>query len=248
MKKIAFNIVFFVAIWQIVHYLHLFGDKLPSISSVLIAFYDLDVVIEILFAFCVTLGNVFASLVLGIFLGYLLGITIGETPKIRSFFYSYLNGIKAIPITVLLPLFIAAFGYKNFPIPIIALPITAIIAVNIAESCDKINVNRMSVAKLLSISKFNYWYHILRWETLDILFASLRIVITYALALQIAFEYFLQHTKGIGEWINRVEYGKGDNYLGNMYAAIFVVALFGILCIKSLDKISKHQLKWKTQI
>lgn len=73
-------------------------------------------------------------------------------------------------------------------------------------------------------------------------------MITYALALQIAFEYFLQHTKGIGEWINRVEYGKGDNYLGNMYAAIFVVALFGILCIKSLDKISKHQLKWKTQI
>lgn len=248
MKKTFFNIIFFVLIWQTVHWFHLFDDKLPSIMAIFYAFYDLNTVGEIFFSFCVTLSYVAASLTLGIILGYLLGIIISETPKIRGFLYSYLNGIKAIPITVLLPLFIAAFGYKKFPIPIIALPITAIIAVNIAESCDKINVNRLSVVKLLSISKFDYWYHILRWETLDILFASLRIVITYALALQIAFEYFLQHTKGIGEWINRVESGKGENYLGNMYAAIFIVAFFGILCIKLLDKISKHQLKWKTQI
>ena len=70
------------------------------------------------------------------------------------------------------------------------IPIIAIIGVNIGEASEKINQNRLSVINLLSISKFNYWTHILRWETLDILFASLRIVITYALALQIAFEYF----------------------------------------------------------
>lgn len=248
LKKVILNTAIFIILWQVAHWLNLFSDKLPSLLSVAKAYINPNVVVEMLIALSTTLKYVAASLILGISIGYCLGIIIGLTPKVKSFSYSYLNGIKAIPVTVLLPLFLAVFGYQKFPIPIIAVPITAIIAVNIAQACEKTNVNRQSLAKLLAISKFNYWLHILRWETLDILFASLRIVITYALALQIAFEYFLQHTKGIGEWIYRTDYGQGENYLGNMYSAVILVAFVGIMFIKLLDLISKHQLKWKTQI
>lgn len=199
-------------------------------------------------AMLVTLKYVILSLLLGVSVGYSLGVFLGVTPSVRGFFYGYLNGIKAIPVTILLPLFLAFFGFHNFPIPIISVPIMAIIAVNIAEACDKINSNRQSLAKLLEISKFKYWLHILRWETLDILFASLRIVITYALALQIAFEYFLNHLKGIGCYISVVYSGSADNRLGNMYAAILLIAFVGIGSIKILDIISQKQLKWKTQI
>jgi ABC-type nitrate/sulfonate/bicarbonate transport system permease component len=248
MKHRIINIVLFLFLWQVAVWLNIFSGKLPSLLDVCFAFGDLSVLTEMIICLLITFKYIIISLLIGVLIGYFLGIIISLYPKLKHFTYDYLNGIKSVPVTILLPLLIAIFGIYYFSIPTISLPIAAIMAVNIGQASEKVNKNRQSIVKLLSITKFDYWLHILRWETLDDLFASLRIVITYAIALQIAFEYFLAHLKGIGRYIYLVYNGSRDNKLGETYAAIILVAFIGILLIKILDIYSKKALKWKTQI
>lgn len=248
MKNNLRNILIFIILWEVIVYLNFFKGKLPSLLEVKTAFVDLEVLGEIGSSLLITLKYVFASLLIGSSLGYIIGTYIGLNPKIKKIIYPFLNAIKTIPITILLPLFLSLFGYENYPIPIISLPILAIIGANIAEAIVLINLNRTSSYKFFEIPKFNYWLHILRWETLEVLFSSLRIVITFTLALQIAFEYFLMHQKGIGYYIKLVYEGSRANKQGETYLAIIIVAFLGITSVKFLDLISKNILKWKVQI
>ena len=248
MKNSLRNLIIFALLWQFTVYLNLFNGKLPSLIEVKNALIDYNVLVEICLSLLITLKFVLASLTIGTILGYSIGTFIGLTPKIKSIIYPFLNAIKTLPITILLPLFLSVFGYENYPIPIISLPILAIVGANIAEATIVINLNRTFTAKFLSMSKFNYWLHILRWDTLDVLFSSLRIVLTFTLALQIAFEYFLMHQKGIGYYIKLVYEGSRENKQGETYLAIIIVAFLGIISIKFLDLISKNILKWKVQI
>lgn len=248
LKHKIFNIIVFLILWQTLVWINIFSSRLPSLLEIFRSFVDLLLLKEMLICTFITFKYVIFSLLIGSGVGYFIGILIALNPKFKSFSYDYLSGIKSIPVTILLPLLIAIFGYKGFPIPTISLPIAAIMGANIGQASEKVNKNRQSLSHLLYISKYNYWLHILRWETLDDLFGSLRIVITYAIALQIAFEYFLMHIKGIGNFIYLTYNGSRNNNLGETYAAIVLVAFIGIILIQILDFISKKALKWKTQI
>ena len=245
MKRLLINITLLLTLWESCYYLDVFSGTLPSLFDVIAALLTTKLAVEILISLLTTLRISLLGVLIGTLIGYFFGILTGLYPTtLKPPIYSYLNGLKAIPVTILLPLILIVFGYQQFATALISIPIIAIIGVNISEACNGVNKNRVSIIKFLPLSNLNYWYHILRWETLIVLFASLRIVISYALALQIAFEYFLLHVNGIGKFIS-LSYG-AERYT-DTYAAILFVSIIGISLIKLLDIFSKQFLKWKTQ-
>ena len=115
MKNSLRNLIIFALLWQFTVYLNLFNGKLPSLIEVKNALIDYNVLVEICLSLLITLKFVLASLTIGTILGYSIGTFIGLTPKIKSIIYPFLNAIKTLPITILLPLFLSVFGYENYP-------------------------------------------------------------------------------------------------------------------------------------
>lgn len=233
------------ALWELLIFIDLFDKSLPHLHYVLLCLTDILFIIELFNSLVLTFKIVGISLVVGSLLGYIVGILMSLYPYLYSNLYHILNGIKSIPASILLPLAIALFGLQDFAIPIIALPIFAILAVNISNACLETNSNRKSLIIFLNLSKYFYWKNVLFYETLDTLLSSMRIVITYALALQIAFEFFLQHKMGIGKLIHDYYYGDQEGNDAKLFFCVIVIALIGVYSIKFLDKYSNSKLKWK---
>ncbi len=87
----------------------------------------------------------------------------------------------------------------------------------------------------------------LSWESLDILFSSLRILITFILALEIAIDFFLTLNNGLGAFVHEKYYGDVSQLPG-MYSGIILISIIGMFFIKMLDLISSKLILWKQRI
>lgn len=237
----------FLVVWQLCFYFDLFQGQIPSVYSVLMVFLNFDNISDITTHLLRTLYIFIQCLIFGGILGYVFGIYMGINKWFNIVFYNFFNAIKSIPVTILIPIAIIVFKLSNFLVPLLSLPVVAIIAVNMADACNNINKNRYGVLSLIKINKYAYFTHILFFETLEVLFSTLRIIVTYIIALEIAFDYFLNLNKGIGFYIYN-NYQGDINHLPKMYAGILIVAILGISIVKALDIISKKSITWKKQI
>ncbi|NPD48104.1 ABC transporter permease [Lentimicrobium sp. S6] len=237
----------FLLVWQIFYYLNLFEGQIPSVISVFKVFFKLENSLEIMSHIGKTLYIFIQCLILGSILGYTIGVLMGLNKIINIIFYNFFNAIKSIPITILLPIAFIVFKLSHFLVPLLSLPVIAILAVNISDACNNINKNRFEIISLIKIRKYEYFKHVIFFETLEVFFSTLRVLVTYVIAVEIALDYFLNLNKGIGFFIYK-NYSGSVEYLPKMYAGIIVVAILGIGLIKILDLISKKAILWKKQI
>lgn len=100
----------------------------------------------------------------------------------------------------------------------------------------------------MHIGRFNYVIHILFFETLETLFSTLRVMLTLALTLEVAFDYFLSMNKGIGDYIRSYYESYASNKTTYIYAGILVISLCGILLVKALDLLTDKFMQWKVKI
>lgn len=242
-----FLVPIFFGVWQLCFYFDLFEGQIPSVISVFKVFLVLDNVSDIIVHLSRTLYIFIQCLIFGGIIGYSLGIFMGVNKWFKIVFYNFLNAIKSIPVTILIPIAIIVFKLSNFLVPLLSLPVAAIIAVNMADACENSNKNRQGVLSLINVNRYAYFTHILFFETLEVLFSTLRIIVTYIIALEIAFDYFLNLNKGIGFYIYN-NYQGDISHLPKMYAGILIVAILGIGIVKALDIISKKSITWKKQI
>lgn len=243
MKKIIFLFTFGL-IWYIL-FASMNLDSIPNpidVITVLLSSEFFNIIDHLLR----TLSVFIIVLLVSIVMGYSIGLLAFYNKNISDFIYILLNGIKSVPTTVFLPVFMMVFKLDYYIYPMISTPLIAILGVNIAKSLEEVSENRSHIINSLAIKKSYYFKHILYWETLDTFFATLRILITYALTLEIAFDYFLGTSHGIGDYI-RTQYESYDVSTGyvQMYAGIIVASLIGVFLIKILDMISNKVLSWK---
>lgn len=249
-KIIIFKILLlpvFIIIWELCFVLNLFDGQIPSILDVFFVFFNYENILEILTHLLKTLNIFIQCLIIGGVTGYIFGIFMGINKNIKLVFYSFFNALKSIPVTIFIPLAIIVFKLSNFLVPLLSIPVSAIVAVNMADACNNINSNRFSTISLIRIKKYSYFTHIIFFETLEILFSTLRIIVTYIIALEIAFDYFLNLNKGLGFFIYD-NYQGDKSHLPKMYAGILVVAVLGIILVKFLDIISNTSINWKKRI
>lgn len=236
---------FWIAVWEFSVCTTRLSEIVPSLIDVMLVFKISQNRIEIFDALFGTLKPTFLALGISCIVGYSLGILMGLINVFKHALYSLLNALKSIPVTVFIPVFIVLFGLTSMIVPLICVPLISIIAVNIADACLKLSENRFNQLRLYSISKSSFLIHVVFWETLEVLLSTLRVVLTYAIALVVAIDYFLPIERGIGDYIHEMYYALPDTRKAEMFAGIFLLGIIGILLVKLLDIISNNALIWK---
>lgn len=241
----ALTAVVLILAWEIAHQLQFAGGRFPSLAQVgrvLASFAELK---PIAVAALHTLNLVLKALLLGGIAGYLLGLIIGVSFPYLNGPYHGFNALKSTPVTVLLPVFLSIFGLGGFLLPLLLLPITAIMATNVAESVVNTNDNRKAIIALYGVGNISYLRHVLVHELAEPVFSTLRVVVPFAIALEVAVDYFLNINKGLGTFISQSYQAPGKD--AEMYAGIIVVSLLGIATVSIIDWLSRKTLIWKRE-
>ena len=176
----------------------------------------------------VALGYSIAAVV-----GIAAGILIGTIKFARQGFDPLIQILRTVPPLAWLPISLAVFNDNN-PAAIFVIFITAVwpILINTAVGVQQIPQDYNNVAKVLQLSKKEYFFNILVPSTVPYIFSGLRIGIGLAWLAIVAAE-MLKSDGGIGFFIWDAYNSGGDNGNSAIILAILYVGLVGLL----LDKL-----------
>jgi ABC-type nitrate/sulfonate/bicarbonate transport system permease component len=244
-SQISLYLVFILLTWLILSLIYPDGlfslIRLNKLSMITLGSESLS----IFSAFLKSMKVIIMCLFFGITIGYFVGILMFNFSIVNKILYHPFNALKSIPVTVLLPVFFGIFGLDGYLIPLLSLPLITILSVNICDACGLSNKSRNESIRLIGIGKINLFKHILFWETLETLFSTLKILLSFIIALVIAFDYFIEDIQGLGYYIRK------SYYMGNqsfMYLGIIVVGLISILILKSTYYFERKLIKWKISL
>ena len=190
-----------------------------------------------------TLALVALALLLGLIIGTLAGAALGIGGQTLIGGYHFLNALRSVPVTVLIPVFLATFGLQRFLVPLVALPVASIMGANLTRAIQEAAQTRRRLLSLYEFGNMAYLRHVLPWETADALFATLRTVVPFTLAIEVAIDYFMNINQGIGAVIYQ-NYQFPNNEPA-MFAGILLVAALGIGTVSAIDRLGKWALRWK---
>lgn len=153
----------------------------------------------------------------------------------QNILYFPASVFKSVPVSVFLPVFIVIFHLDYFVYPMLWLPVWAMVTVNIANSVLEMPRERVVQRRLLELRVWPYLRDIVFWETLDSLFATVRIAAPFCLTLQVALDYFLDVNDGLGAFIKTSN--EGLQYV-QMHAGALVVCFLGFGLLVGTDELS----------
>jgi nitrate/nitrite transport system permease protein len=176
----------------------------------------------------VALGYSIAAVV-----GIAFGILIGTIKFARQGLDPLIQILRTVPPLAWLPISLGVFNDNN-PAAIFVIFITAVwpILINTAVGVQQIPQDYNNVAKVLQLSKQEYFFNILVPSTVPYIFSGLRIGIGLAWLAIVAAE-MLKSDGGIGFFIWDAYNSGGDNGNSAIILAILYVGLVGLL----LDKL-----------
>ncbi|MBW4505834.1 MAG: nitrate ABC transporter permease [Scytonematopsis contorta HA4267-MV1] len=234
----AIGIGAFLLLWQL---FALFpGATLPGPVQViqdtwiliLYPFYDKGGIDKGLFwQILASLQRVAISYTLAAIVGIGLGILIGTNKKINQALDPLFQLLRTVPPLAWVPISLAALR-QNEPAALFVIFITAIwpILINTAVGVKEIPSDYNNVAKVLQLSKKEYFFNILIPAALPYIFTGLRIAIGLAWLAIIAAEIVMSGIVGIGFFIwNAYQ----NNNVSEVILALVYIGVVGLI----LDKL-----------
>jgi bicarbonate transport system permease protein len=230
-------IVVFLVIWQL---FALVGGTLPGPIQVvqetweliIYPFYDRGGIDKGLFwQILASLQRVGISYTLAAIVGIALGILIGVNKTMSKALDPIFQLLRTVPPLAWVPISLAALR-QNEPAALFVIFITAIwpILINTAVGVKEIPVDYNNVAKVLQLSKKEYFFNILIPAALPYIFTGLRIAIGLAWLAIIAAEIVMSGIVGIGFFI-------WDAYQANKVSEVILALVYIGVVGLILDKL-----------
>jgi NitT/TauT family transport system permease protein len=227
------SVVVFLVLWEIGGRLNLLPvDYIGMPSKIMVEFVHLlnptflgSYLLPSLEALIIGLT---ASIVLGVVLGFLIGVN----PIVRKIFKPFMLALNAIPVIVFFPFFILIFGISLQSVITTIIIMCAIpILINVVEGVANTDPQLMIMAKSFNATSSFVVSEVVFFSSLPYIFSSIRAAIGKAIvALVIAEIYGLN--KGIG-------------YLISYYGSSFHVdKLMGIVLIILLINVILSSILW----
>ncbi|MEA5565842.1 MULTISPECIES: nitrate ABC transporter permease [unclassified Anabaena] len=231
-------IAIFLAIWQLFSWTP--GATLPGPIKViqdtwiliLYPFYDRGGIDKGLFwQIWASLQRVAIGYSLAAVIGIALGIAIGVNKTMSKALDPLFQLLRTVPPLAWVPISLAALR-QNEPAALFVIFITAIwpILINTAVGVKEIPQDYNNVAKVLQLSKKDYFLNILIPAALPYIFTGLRIAIGLAWLAIIAAEIVMSGIVGIGFFIWDAYQ---NNYISEIILALVYIGVVGLL----LDKL-----------
>jgi nitrate/nitrite transport system permease protein len=179
----------------------------------------------------ISLQRVGVGYTLAAIFGVVIGVLLGVSKFLRAGFDPMVQVLRTIPPLAWLPLALAMFQENNAA-ALFLIFITSIwpILINTAVGVQQIPQDYNNVAKVLRLSRFEYFFNILLPSTVPYIFTGLRIGIGLAWLAIVAAEMLKSDGGGIGFYIWDAYNAGNEDSMSQIILAVLFVGLVG-LCL-----------------
>ncbi len=230
------GIAVFLTVWQLLSWSGV--TRLPGPLSLwtdtrtrellLYPFYDLGGLDKGLFwQTLASLGRVAKGYTAAAVVGISVGVLVGTSPWLNKATYPIFQFLRMVAPLAWVPIALVALQ-QNQPAAIFVIFITAVwpILINTIEGVRQIPEDYNNVAKVLQLSRKDYYFNILFPSALPYIFTGLRIAIGLAWLAIIAAEIVMSGIVGIGFFIWDAYQ---QNYISEIILAVLYIGFVGLL-------------------
>ena len=179
------------------------------------------------------------GLLLGGTVGFVGGIVLGESARLRGILMPYVVISQVVPKLALAPLFIVWFGFGTLPIVVM----TALICFfplleNTATSLQHVDPQRLALFRMLRASRWQTLWRLKIRTGLPSIMAGVRVAVVLAWVGAVVAE-FIGASKGLGALIIAAQ-GSMDTPL--MFAVLVLITVLGLVFYKSAEWLERRLL------
>lgn len=233
-----------IFIWWIVALLNLVNPLfLPSPIEVFKTLGEMIYKNEVTSDIILTIGRTIIGFMISSIIGITIGLLIGISRRVYSYFEFIIDFLRSIPATALFPLFILFFGVGNFAkIMVVVFSCSLIILINTAYGVLNSHKTRRLMVKIYGATRCQIFRKVIFPEALPQIFVGLRTAVSIALILVVVTEMFIGTTVGLGFRIYNAQLVYRTS---EMYAIILLTGLVGYFLNKIFAIIEKKLVHWK---
>ncbi len=181
----------------------------------------------------ITLVETLLGLICGIIFAILIAIIYNESNLIKRATFPLIAIFQTIPSVAIAPLFLIWFGVGIFPkVLLIMLTASFPIIISLTNSFTYVDQDKKNYLLSLKASKKQMYQYLYYPESINSLFASLRIAITYAMVTAI-FAEFMGAKRGLGVFLNMAS----SSYQTDL---VFLVVIFTAIVTLILIEINDY--------
>ena len=188
-----------------------------------------------------TVVAVLEGLLIGVFFGTLVGLTMGRLSDVEAGLKFYVNAFFALPTIAILPLMTLWLGYSGTArLAIIVFGAFLPVCLNVYDGVRRLPPGYVEVAKTYHARWWNVWFGIALPASLPYLLAGLRLAAGRALVAAVVAEYLLA-LHGLGFYIlaNSRSFHENESMVGVLF-----LALIGIAINLAIDRATRRLLPW----
>jgi NitT/TauT family transport system permease protein len=244
-SKIIITILFFsalIGLWEIIFYLKWKSPAvLPSPIEVFLSFQSFfsDKYTDIFS----TIKKSTEAFILSVPIGIIAGYLIFYAKKLRYSNELFLDFLRSIPATALIPIFMMVFGANDTTkIAIGTFSSSLIICLSTIQGLKNRNITRLQISNIIGLSNFKRFLYIDIPESLSQIFIGLRAGVSLALILVVVSEMFIGSEKGLGKVINDTQY---SDAIPKVYCALIVTGIIGYLYNYLIILLEKKIIHWQ---
>lgn len=192
----------------------------------------------------ITLGEAAAGLAMSFVVAFALAVLISEVPAVRRGVLPIAVVLNVTPLVAIAPVLVVAFGFGPPPKVIItALFCFFPILINTAVGLRSVPLPMMQVYQTMKASRLELLVHLRIPYAMPYLFAALRIVTPLSIIGAVVAE--LSASGSVGGLGSVISVATSMNQLAVVYAAIFVLAVMGVLLMLVITVAERRALRWR---
>lgn len=190
----------------------------------------------------VTAVEVVLGLVIALVLGLVVAVAMHVARPLREAAYPLLVASQAIPLVVLAPLFILAFGYGIGPkLAIIALICFFPIVVNVLDGLKSVEPDLLKLMRSLGASRWAQLWKAELPASLPFLFSGLRLAATFSV-IGAVFGEWAGADRGLGRL---VLLANNQLQTPRVYAGIVLLTVMAVALFAFVSLVERLALPWK---
>jgi len=213
----------------------------PAPTKIWASFVKLILNGDMLIGFLATFTRMMGGLIIGSFIGALMGLIMGRWKRLNDFFDPFIAATYPIPKIAIFPLLMVIFGFGEMS-KLVAVILSAFFPMLVTSLAGvrQISPTYFEVGKNYGARRFDVITHILLPGSLPSLMAGLRLATNTAFIVTISVEVLASNTGlGVLLW-----FGWQTFRVSELYAVLIVISIFGVLVNKAIKWLSDWLVPW----
>lgn len=192
-----------------------------------------------------TLFRVVVGFLLGTVLGVVVGALLGSWRRMNRAIEPFVDFLRSVPVTALLPLFLLFFGLgSTAKIAAIAWASGLVMLINTILGVASVPPTRLMLAKTLRVRPVQRLFRVVLPDALPQIFIGLRTAISFAVVVGVVSEMLLSTDAGLGAMI----YNASMMYrTETVYVGIFLAGGLGYMLNLATAALDKYVVHWRAR-